>query len=71
MGIMAPHIRVLRAEAKALHAQAVDLNDGSYQITAAYVLVGLAAAKLEAADEIQAECDELQNRIVQIPRHGH
>lgn len=70
MGIMTPHIRVLRAEADALNAEAEELKLTSEQITAAFVLRGMSIAKLAAAKEIEAECLALQNKIVEIPARG-
>lgn len=62
MSALWTHIRVLRAEAKALEKEADKLRAVGESVPA-HVMLGLSYAKAEAADELEAGQNELLERI--------
>lgn len=67
MSALSPHIRVLIAEAKGLRDQVEDLDDTEAQTIAKFVLLGIAQAKMDAVNMLEAEQRELEARIISIP----
>lgn len=63
MSALWPHIRALRAEAKALSDLATELENIGDPFLAKIVLGNLAAAKLMAADELEAGVKETLERV--------